>query len=342
MPNVEAAALRLDADDHHARYVDLTRRRIYPRLGALPEGAVLREYFDRGKMLRARLVFAASDAVGGHVEHVLIAAEAVELLHAASLFHDDIIDAAAQRRGLTSLHERLGVGPALVLGDELLFRAIGVICEARLHHANEIVLQAVDALNHFAQECCHAQLRELSADASASEEDYISIVAGKTGAPFAAAGVLGVLLGGGTAAQLASIRVYARNLGVAFQIADDLLDLMGDPVVLGKPVGNSLAHQRPLLPLIYLRERGTAAVHTKLRRLQTQEWPRAQLLALLEEQGIPAQVRATQRRFLTAALAALADFDGTPAVATLHQITELVGSACDLPSGLPASGGADD
>ena len=205
---------------------------------------------------------------------MLMAAEAIELLHGASLFHDDIMDHAAERRGMASLHEQLGVAQALVIGDDLLLRAFAALADASPRHSPEVVLQAMQALNQLARTCCRGQFEELRATRWISEEQYFAIVEGKTASPFIAAGVLGVLLGGGTQSQLAQIRIYAREMGIAFQIHDDLLDLVGEPGSMGKPVGNSLSQGRPdasaYLPVAgELRSRSLEVARAWSRRMQS-------------------------------------------------------------------------
>jgi geranylgeranyl pyrophosphate synthase len=304
----------------YADCLERTRTSLHARLADAPAGDLLREYFARGKMLRASLVFAAAAAVGGDPDDVVIAAEAIELLHGASLFHDDIIDRASERRGLTSLHLRLGVGPALVLGDDLLLRAFAVLAEARAAHPPARVLEATELLNELARECCRGQLEELCSARWISEEKYLEIVRGKTAAPFVAAGVLGAILGGGTSAHVARIRIYAGMIGVAFQIGDDLLDLVGEAGLIGKPTGNSLAQGRPMLPLIYLGRIGSEAALAEFARLTESDRPRHELVALLEREGILERVRRVQQEHVEAALAALENLpsaDGADALRAL-------------------------
>lgn len=292
----------------YANCIERTRQALLARLAHAPACQTLRQYFERGKMLRAYLVFAASSAVGGDPDDVLVAAEAIELLHGASLFHDDIIDQAAERRGIASLHETLGVGQALVLGDELLLRALAVLSEARERHPANRVLDALEVLNRLARECCRGQFDELCADRWISEEEYLAIVSGKTAAPFVAAGELGVLLSGGSEADAVQIRIYARQMGTAFQIDDDLLDLVGEPAALGKPVANSFAQGRPMLPLIYLWQLSPEPVRRRLFRSGEETWRRREIVALLQQYGIVERVRCVQQRHVAAAIAALEGF----------------------------------
>jgi geranylgeranyl diphosphate synthase type I len=303
----DAVTLPID----YAIYLERTRKALFARLLTAPAGDVVSRYFERGKMLRAFLIFAACDSVGGDPDDVVTAAEAIELLHGASLFHDDIMDHAAQRRGIVALHEQLGVGQALIIGDDLLLRAFTALSEARTRHSPEVVLEAIETLNQLARRCCRGQFDELRAARWVSEEHYLSIAEGKTASPFVAAGVLGVLLGGGTKAQLTQIRIYGREIGIAFQIHDDLLDLFGEPGSIGKPVGNSLSEGRPMLPLIYLWQQSSEAVRSKLRDLGCNGCSRDELLSLLQQHAILERTMHVCKRHVEAAITALKDF-GNP------------------------------
>jgi geranylgeranyl pyrophosphate synthase len=317
----------------HSQHINHTRQSLLARISHTSAGGTLSEYFERGKMLRAFLVFAASASVGGDPEQAVTAAEAIELLHTASLFHDDIIDQASVRRGVVALHERLGVGRALVLGDHLLLLAFGALSEARAYHAAERVLKAMEALNQCARECCQGQFDELCAGRWISEEQYLSIVTGKTAAPFVAAGMIGAVLGGGTPVQVSQISVFARQMGVAFQIDDDLFDLIGESHALGKPAGNSLVHNRPMLPLIYLWRDCSDAVR---KELQEASYSRAELVALLEQYGIVDQVRTAQLRHLEMAMRTVEDLEHSGQAEGLYLFAE--GAAVRLKRGINGRG----
>jgi geranylgeranyl pyrophosphate synthase len=245
------------------------------RLAEAPTGALLVKYFQRGKMLRALLVFLGAAAAGVDPAMVSVAAEAVELLHGGALVHDDIIDEAGQRRGLPALHTQVGTKAALVLGDYLLLRCFAVLGEARVSHAPERVLEALTRLSHCAQDCCRGELDELEASAQPiSEETYFGIVEGKTAALFAAAAVVGAILGGGDRSAIEALHTFGLSLGTAFQLRDDVLDLIGEARTLGKPVANSLGQGRPLLPLVYLQKYGTPRAYDQYRRLRHNGRPR--------------------------------------------------------------------
>jgi len=220
-----------------------------------PIGTSLVPFFERGKALRAAIVLAATDAAGGDSSRMVPAAAAVEFLHAAALVHDDIIDAAERRRGLPSLHTQLGIGPAIVLGDYVMLLAFSRLGSCGAAFGAERTLAALQLLRDCAMLCCRGQTEELMLPSEPDHETlYFRIIARKTGAQFVAAALLGAILHGAAPETRALLEEYAMNMGIAFQIRDDMLDLLGAPEEMGKPVGNSWAENRPMLPLIYLNE----------------------------------------------------------------------------------------
>jgi geranylgeranyl pyrophosphate synthase len=308
------------AADRYVGCLEQTRAALSARLADAPGSQVLNEYVQRGKMVRAYLVFVAAGAVGGECADALAPAVAIELLHAASLVHDDIIDEASQRRGLPALHTQLGLGPGLVLGDDLLFCAFSVLAELRDRFPADRVLRVLGEIAACARQCCRGQYEELLAGPWIDEERYLSIVAAKTAAPFVAAGVLGAVFGGGTERQVECLRAYASRLGVAFQIADDLLDLVGDAQRMGKPVANSLMHQRPLLPLIYLWRDAAEPLRVQLQELSARGWPRPEVVALAETHRVLEAVRQKQRRLVDQAVEELAGLPAGPGIEALREI----------------------
>ena len=296
--------------DIYADHVVEIRQDVQSRLQSSPAGDVLSPYFERGKMVRARLVLAAADAVAGRPDLARAGAVAIELLHGASLVHDDIIDRSPRRRGLVAVHEVLGSDQALVLGDELLLQAFAAIVEGPGPAAR--VLGATQVLATTAHACCCGQLRELRAGRWVTEREYFSIVRGKTAAQFVAAVSVGAILGGADDAELRRLREFAEALGIAFQIADDLLDLLGDAETMGKPIANSLALGRPLLPLIYLRHLDAGVAESLTTNVVASDRPDralAELIDVLEHRGVLDNVRRVQKAHADAAFAALSGFE---------------------------------
>ena len=290
-------------------------------LATCPAARHLKGYFERGKMIRPMLVFLSASGVGGDAMEALPAAEAIELLHVAALIHDDIIDGADQRRGLPALHRRIGEAAALVVGDHLILESFEALaCAAESGNA-AAVLQAVRLLSRCAQDCCRGQIAELSpARSSAAEQQYFSVVRGKTASQFAAAVGLGAIFGGAGEEECNALRSFAMSTGIAFQIRDDELDLTGDSVELGKPAGNSIEAGRPSLPLIYLAKHGSTEALAAFAKLKTDGTRRAELVRLMEEEGLLERVRRMERFYLRRALAALERLSPTPECDALRAI----------------------
>ncbi len=286
-----------------------------------PNGAMLAEFIAAGKMVRARLALLAAAAVGGDQELALPAAEAVEMLHTASLFHDDIIDEAHERRGRPALHVQAGSNVALVLGDYLLLHAFNILIRAAAVQPEIKVISAVSILSREAEVCCEGQIEELRASVDdVSEEVYFSIVRRKTAASFVAAVSLGALFGGGEGAQIDALRQYAQDIGICFQICDDVLDIRGESLFIGKPVGSSLSHGRPMLPIIYLLKHGSAAGRRSCLQLRHDEHRRLELSKLLEDEGIFDYVRTVQEQYIASALSSLQHLPPSPELKSFEAI----------------------
>ncbi len=209
----------------HAEYLRACRHRLAARLESRAETRRLAAYVCGGKMLRPLILYLFSHAVGGKVQALESGGEAIELMHAASLVHDDILDGSSQRRGLPALHLAIGARSALVMGDYLILLAFDALCDSTVETSADQALEAIRTLSRCAQECCLGQVDELGDVSSASVRGtYVSIAARKTGAPFAAAAALGVILAGGTREQVEGALSYGRSLGILYQMTDDALD----------------------------------------------------------------------------------------------------------------------
>jgi len=285
-------------------YLDQCRERMRSRLPGAPLHAALRRHVEGGKLTRGLLVLLTGSSVGGEPRDLLPGAEALELLHAASLIHDDLVDGAATRRGVPALHEATGAAVALVLGDYLVLAAFGALTAGS---DDPVRLQAAERLSAYACECCLGEADELLADGNTSPEEYLAIVRAKTAAPFAAAATLGVLLGGGDPGEVEAAHDFGLALGTAFQIRDDVLDLVGDPAT--------------LLPLVLVLSDGSPAVRRRARSL-AQQGRRAEIVALMEHEGALAQTERIQAEHAEAALEALARFARGPDADALADVVD--------------------
>ena len=193
-----------------------------------------------GKRLRPIFVFDFCRMCGGEWEIAVPFAAAVEMIHTYSLIHDDLpcMDNDDFRRGKPTNHKVYGEAIAVLAGDALLTSAFSYIANALFSASNRI--RAVEVLAHCAGELgmVGGQILDIESEKRAcTEQEVLDIQSRKTGALIRAACVLGVLAGGGSEEQIAAAENFADNLGLAFQIRDDMLDVIGDANQLGKSTG---------------------------------------------------------------------------------------------------------
>lgn len=195
-----------------------------------------------GKRLRPILLMAAADAVGAKGTDFVQAACGIEMIHTYSLIHDDLpaMDNDDYRRGKLTNHKVYGEAMAILAGDALLTQAFEVILRQK-NAAPEILLQVINEMSIAAgpNGMVGGQVIDmLSEGKRISMEELRKMHMGKTGALFRAAIRSGAILAGATEEQLSALTTYADRFGLAFQITDDILDVVGDEAVIGKPVGS--------------------------------------------------------------------------------------------------------
>jgi heptaprenyl diphosphate synthase len=200
-----------------------------------------------GKRLRPALVIICAGL--GHDpdrSRLLDACAAVELVHLASLVHDDVLDAAATRRGVSTVHADYGQRRAVQLGDYLFGLAFRLLAD---HDDNALI----EPLARASVQLSRGELeqRRTLRRLDQSVDDYMDKIFTKTAALFVASCAIGARLGGLKPEQEAALEEYAGNLGMAFQVYDDILDFTGDEATLGKPVGSDLREGTVTLPMIF-------------------------------------------------------------------------------------------
>jgi heptaprenyl diphosphate synthase len=200
-----------------------------------------------GKRLRPLFILLTYRACGGSdakVEDAIDAAIALELIHSATLLHDDIIDGGMLRRGKPSAYARYGLAPSLVSGDYLFCRAFelcGRFEEQLVHIAARACIQLTEG------EVMEGRMRHRT---SPSLEDYIAIITRKTASLFSAGGKVAADLAGGGSETINAMEQLGRAVGLAFQMVDDLLDIIGPEEKIGKPVGSDLRLGIMSLPVV--------------------------------------------------------------------------------------------
>lgn len=253
-----------------------------------------------GKRIRPLLCLLACEAVGGDPVKALPAAAAVEILHNFSLVHDDIEDGDKVRRHRPTLWTIWGVPQAINVGDGMFSLAYAALLRSSAQSYSDLhssstpaastVLAAIECFTGICIELTEGQHLDLSFEEreDVSVDQYLLMIEGKTAALIAGSIALGVLFGGGDSRQTEELRKFGRNVGLAFQIQDDILGIWGDPELTGKSAGNDFLHRKKSLPLIYGLEHADSSSRMKeLWRNEVSEESLPELLGLL--QGIGAR-----------------------------------------------------
>jgi octaprenyl-diphosphate synthase len=216
----------------------------------------------RGKRLRPALLLLVGRACGRLTPAHPVLGAVVELIHTATLVHDDVLDEAAVRRHVPTVNANWGNLNSILLGDYLFSHAYHLAAGLR---DPEVTLILAETTTRVCEgELCQGLER---GNLALTEADYLDIIDGKTAALLSCCSRLGALVAGADAGVVEGMARYGRWLGLAFQIADDLLDLVGEEKVTGKSLGTDVEQQKLTLPLIRLLERAPAAQAGRLRQL---------------------------------------------------------------------------
>ncbi|MCO5969901.1 polyprenyl synthetase family protein [Actinoallomurus soli] len=215
-----------------------------------------------GKGLRPALVLLCARAAGAPAESALTGAVAVELVHAFSLVHDDIMDGDERRRHRASVWRAHGVGPAILAGDALLALAVATLARA----PGPGSAAAMERLSATLIELVHGQAEDIAFEGrpwtgpdAVTVEEYVAMAEAKTGSLLGCAAAVGCLLGGGSPERADRMALMGRQAGLAFQVTDDLLGIWGDPAVTGKPASSDLRRGKKTLPVLAALQAGTPA-----------------------------------------------------------------------------------
>ena len=270
-----------------------------------PEGA---RPGSGGKLIRGALCLLSSEAVGGETADASPAAAALELLHGFTLLHDGIADQDEMRRGRPTVWKVWGVGQAITAGDAMF--ALANLAVGELTTSTATVANVLLALNEATLKVCEGQHLDLAYEGrdDVTVDDYLQMIARKTAALFAAATAIGAEVGGGGLAQIGALRRFGHELGMAFQVRDDVLGLWGKARELGKPVGSDLQRNKRSLPIL----RALSLDHSVSARLAAalaagvkSEEQAAALAAEMETAGVRAFCEQMAQQHVARALAEL-------------------------------------
>ncbi|HYL27184.1 MAG TPA: polyprenyl synthetase family protein [Candidatus Nitrosotalea sp.] len=285
--------------------------------------AVKRMLAAGGKRLRPRITLLAAEACGGKaVEHLHLAAY-MELIHVATLIHDDVVDNAATRRGVNATAVDYGNRVSVLAGD-YLFAWIFKNVTHYYPHPIPNVLSATLA------DICDGEVLQLQAmgNLDLTLETYVEIARKKTATLFAASAQCGAIMGGGSASEIEALREFGDYFGIAFQMKDDLLDMTADERSLGKPAGNDLTERKTTIPLIAALASGNGGFRADVARFFDGEANDAiaSIVDGIEREGGLTATRAQIGRFAELAKRALEPIAAGAAKEELIRLTEALES----------------
>jgi len=309
-------------EDDLARVEDLFEVQCRSDVGLVGEiGRYIRE--GGGKRIRPALLLLACRTCGYRGDRAIVLASVVEFIHTATLLHDDIIDQATVRRGRRSVNSRWGNDITVLLGDFLYTKSMSMA----LSQDNLPILRL---LSDVTLRMIEGELLEIerNGDIAVREADHVDIIRRKTADLFSACTRIGAMLGGVGAAQEAALASYGLNLGICFQMVDDLLDFTADEEVLGKPVASDLREGKLTLPVIYLLRRGGPPAADLVSRVLADRGfgrvTRDELVRMARENGAIEEARAQAERYAAAAGADLVGFERSPYREALEALPNLL------------------
>jgi len=275
--------------------------------------------FAGGKRLRPALFKLAADAVPpGSSHRIMPAGLSLEVTHNFTLIHDDIMDKDEYRRGQKTVHTLWGDAVAILAGDVLYARAFSLICHAEA--SGEAKVRAVSLLARTCEEICEGQQQDMSFEErdDVTRDEYLAMVTKKTGVLYGAAAAIGSLLAGGSDVQVDALYNYGCKIGAAFQIQDDLIDLLASPETSGKDQASDIREGKQTLIAITARQKG----------IDLKPWRRAltcddiaSLIALLRDNGVIDSVEREAEEMIGSAIAGLSVLPDTPEKKLLADLT---------------------
>ena len=281
---------------------------------------------SQGKQLRPALIGLSASAVGPLKDEHITVAVIIEMIHLATLVHDDIMDEARMRRQRPTLAANWGNQISVLLGDCLFAHALKLAASFPTTEVCQAVASATKTV-------CSGEILQTHRrhDLELSRADYFKVIAMKTAELFALSCDLSAWLSGANPARRAALRDFGVKLGIAYQIHDDCLDLFGSEKIAGKSLGTDLASGKLTLPVLVFLERASATEQARLRELLKTWQPEFhdRTIVLLEKHGALAASRAVIHQYLDAARAALNALPDQPSRAALAGLAELLAEQTD-------------
>ena len=274
-----------------------------------------------GKRLRPALVLLSGKLCGDVTEDHFRLAAAVEMVHTATLVHDDVLDEASIRRHLDTVNARWDNEASILLGDYLFARSLCLAGSVEDPFA-------VRSLINASRKVCEGELRQVGArgDYDLAEDEYLEIIDGKTAALCACCCEIGAFYAGASEEETGALRRFGGKLGVAFQIVDDVLDVLGDEKTTGKSLGTDLIKQKPTLPLIRLLNQSSEEQRAKMIEVlsNTTDHHREALWSWLKDSDAIEYAKGKATQYVEEASAELANWPNAPSKESLVGIARFV------------------
>ncbi|MDR3234164.1 MAG: polyprenyl synthetase family protein [Planctomycetaceae bacterium] len=259
-----------------------------------------------GKCLRPALLFLTGKIFGTLTEKHLLAAAAIEFVHTATLIHDDILDGASLRRHLDTINVRWNAQVGVLAGDLLLSKSLELM-------AKSADLYGIQRLTEACNLTCEGELRQMTAVGcfEMTMEQYLQIIGGKTASLLACSAELGAYYSGAGTETVEKFRLFGHKTGIAFQMIDDILDLVGETKNAGKTLRTDLMNGKPTLPVIlYLQSVAEPQRQTMLEMLRREEVEPELIVRQLTLSGVVEEARKRAQQEIDEALALIADVEG--------------------------------
>lgn len=269
-----------------------------------------------GKRLRPYLVVKSCQLFGAPVRHAIPAAAAIEMIHNFTLVHDDIMDNDELRHGVPTVHTKFGTPLAILAGDVLFSKAFETISTKNIPDP-KISSRLVVRLSEACINVCEGQVMDIKmaqAKKIPSKSQYIQMIQKKTSALFEVSCAMGAICAGAKDGDVLKLASFGKNLGVAFQITDDYIGVLGDPKVTKKPVGNDLREGKKSLPILLALQMAGPKRKTILRVFGNKKASRMDIISALDvirSLGIEKDVRDAALEYAQKARQSLSRYSGT-------------------------------
>jgi len=269
-----------------------------------------------GKRLRPYMVIKSCQILGGIPSQAMHAASAVEMVHNFSLVHDDIMDNDEMRHGVPTTHKKFGMPLAILAGDVLFSKAYQIISDAK--YDTKKTSQLVSRLAKACVDICEGQWLDVSMGESKiipTENEYITMIEKKTAALFDVSCSMGAICATNSKKDIQNLSAFGKNLGIAFQITDDLIGIIGDSKITKKPVGNDLREGKKSLPILMAMKKSKDVEKKKILKVfghsNASKKDMQEAVKIIRNLGIEKNVRNQAQKYAEKAKKSISKYSGS-------------------------------